>query len=131
MSIDPVVAIPDIALRSERSKEAAVRSECIRAQSHHIEPNSGTDPNADSAAVRTQTKTAETSQDEVQVQRDGQNQIVIKYLDGWGKVLLQVPNSQILALQQAIERGLEEQEQSRVKGDSRTGNGAGGIGHEH
>ena len=73
----------------------------------------------------------ELPQDEVQVQRDSQNQIVIKYLDGSGRVIFQVPSSQIVALQQAIEQALEDQAQRRSAASLRAGSGPQGVRHGH
>jgi len=63
------------------------------------------------------------------VQRDSQNQIVIKYLDGSGKVIFQVPSAQVLALQHAIEQALEQQAQSRKTPEARPAATEGGIRH--
>jgi hypothetical protein len=55
-------------------------------------------------------------QDEVQVQRDpaGSGQIVIKYLDDKGNLVLQVPSSQLLGLARAIEQTFNEQARDRA-----------------
>lgn len=131
MSIDPVVASREVDLRWALSKETPARSEVVPVQSNAVGPDSGTEPNPKSAAVIKEIKAAEISQDEVQVQRDGQNQIVIKYLDSSGKVIFQVPSSQILALQQSIEQTLDEQVHSRLKETGRSGNLQEKSGHEH
>jgi uncharacterized FlaG/YvyC family protein len=54
------------------------------------------------------------SQDEVRVQRDSgvNSQIVIKYLDSKGNLILQIPSSQVLGLARAIEQALEDGAQS-------------------
>lgn len=131
MSIDSVIAKPDIALGSVQSNELAARSERVRVASLSRGSASGTQPNRESPAARKQTKEAELPQDEVQVQRDGQNQIVIKYLDSSGKMIFQVPSSQILALQQAIEQALEEHSRSGGNGNGRCVISAGGVRNEH
>ena len=54
----------------------------------------------------------EMPQDEVQVQRNDEanGEIVIKYLDGRGKVILQVPSSQVLDLERSIAQELAASE---------------------
>jgi biopolymer transport protein ExbD len=73
----------------------------------------------------------ELPQDEVQVQRDSQNQIVIKYLDGSGRVIFQVPSSQIVALQRAIEQALEDQVQRRSTANLRANASPEGVRNGH
>ena len=75
------------------------------------QPNSEPEPRQEIRHRPQTSETLETAKDEVQVQRDGENngQIVIRYLDHAGQVILQVPSSQILGLARAIERALEEQ----------------------
>ena len=50
-------------------------------------------------------------QDEVQVQRvnGAGGDIVIRYLDASGNLILQIPSSQVLGLARAVEQALEEQ----------------------
>lgn len=126
MSIDLVVARPAISLGPVHNNELTLSAERVRTQSISSGSASGTKSNREIAEIRTQTKEAELPQDEVQVQRDGQNQIVIKYLDSSGKIIFQVPSSQILALQQAIEQALEKP-QSRGNGNGRFVISAGGV----
>ncbi len=59
---------------------------------------------------------AETAQDEVQVQRDSESngQIVIRYVDKSGNLILQIPSSQVLGLARALERTLSQQTKHRV-----------------
>jgi len=50
-------------------------------------------------------------QDEVQVQRTNgvSGDIVIRYMDAHGNLILQIPSAQVLGLARAVERALEEQ----------------------
>jgi len=50
-------------------------------------------------------------QDEVQVQRTNgaSGDIVIRYLDAHGNLIVQIPSAQVLGLARAVERALEEQ----------------------
>lgn len=60
---------------------------------------------------------SEMPRDEVQVQRanDGSGDIVIRYVDPHGNLILQIPSSQVLGLARAIERALEEQASQKSK----------------
>jgi len=112
MSINPVPAVGNAT--NTLLTTGGVRTSHARTpepQGPPTQPNSGPEPRQE---IRHQPQTSETSEivkDEVQVQRDGESngQIVIRYLDHAGQVILQVPSSQILGLARAIERALEEQ----------------------
>jgi uncharacterized FlaG/YvyC family protein len=56
------------------------------------------------------------------VQRDDESngQIVIKYLDHSGQVILQIPSSQVLGLARAIEKTFEEQASHRGNASQKT-----------
>jgi hypothetical protein len=130
MSIDPVLATPATAAPAAHRAELRARPGTT-AQSSSIPPDSEPLPIRQTKAPPKQTKSLEMPQDEVQVQRDSQNQIVIKYLDGSGKVIFQVPSSQVLALQQAIEQALEDQAQRRSNANLRAGTGPQGVRNGH
>jgi len=71
-------------------------------------------------------------QDEVQVQRDsGTNgDIVIKYMDHFGNVVLQIPSSQVLGVAHAIDQELAQEAKARaVASETPTGNGGKNHGH--
>ena len=59
------------------------------------------------------------AEDAVQVQRENGKQIVIRYLDHSGAVILQVPSSQVLRLQQAIESQLEQADNRKRENESK------------
>ena len=117
MSINPVQTISYATPASPTT--AAVRSSHARTpdpQGPSTPPNSGPEPRQE---IRSRPRTSEGSEiakDEVQVQRDSESngQIVIKYLDHSGRVILQIPSSQVLGLARAIERALEEQATRRA-----------------
>ena len=75
---------------------------------------------------------SELPQDEVQVQRDSEtnDEIVIKYLDHSGNLILQVPSSEVLGLTRAISEDFEQQAKIRVEDEHETV-GDGGKGHGH
>jgi len=63
------------------------------------------------------------AQDAVQVQRETGNQIVIRYLDRCGQVIVQVPSSQVLELEKAIEQALEAQQVSQAESHKQANSG--------
>jgi hypothetical protein len=80
---------------------------------------SGTNPKPEIASVQNETHSLEASRDEVQVQQDGgDGKIVIRYLDGSGNVILQIPSSQLLGLSRAIGEALDEQAKIRSSAHS-------------
>jgi hypothetical protein len=81
--------------------------------------NPGTDPKKERHPVTLQEDYPLQVQDAVQVQREGQDHIIIKYFDRTGRVILQVPSSQLLGLQKAIERALDDQERNRTVPDNK------------
>lgn len=121
MSIDPVqTRAAANAAQPVQAHDDPAHATGPQVRHDRVHPNSGMQPNRESPVHQRDRKVLEMPQDEVQVQRDSQNQIVIKYLDGSGKVIFQVPSSQVLALQQAIEQALEQQAQSRTAADGET-----------
>lgn len=112
MSINPVPAVGNATNTSLTT--GGVRSSHVRTsepQGPSTQPNSGPEPKQEIRHQPQTSETLETAKDEVQVQRDSGNngQIVIRYLDHAGHVILQVPSSQILGLARAIDRALDEQ----------------------
>ena len=112
MSINPVPAVGNATNTSLTT--GGVRSSHVRTsepQGASPQPNSGPEPRQEIRHRPQTSETFETAKDEVQVQRDNESngQIVIRYLDHAGQVILQIPSSQILGLARAIERALEEQ----------------------
>ena len=130
MSIDRVLATSATTASAAQSAERRARAG-TPARSNSIPPESGPPPIRQTKIPANQKKSVELPQDEVQVQRDSQNQIVIKYLDGSGKVIFQVPSSQIVALQQAIEQALEDQAQRRSSASLRATTSPEGVRNGH
>lgn len=76
---------------------------------------------------------AEMPQDEVQVQRDSSTNgdIVIKYLDHSGEVVLQIPSSQVLGVARAIDEELALEAKARANaGETPSGSNGGNV-HGH
>lgn len=132
MSIDPVQATaPVVETQAPHPKNVSAHSADAKVRQDPIPPDPGTQPNRESHASSRAAKSSEMPGDEVQVQRDAQNQIVIRYVDGSGKVIFQVPSSQMLALHAAIEQALEQQAQSRTNANRGPAIGPGGTVNEH
>lgn len=109
MSINPVAtdtapAPPSLDTRELSSSNASV------VKKTSADANLGSEPKQENSPRTPEEYSPPQLEDAVQVQRDGQDQIVIKYLDKEGRLVLQVPSSQVLGLQKAIERALEDQE---------------------
>ena len=133
MSINPVPAVGNAT--NSAPTTGGVRPFHGRTSEHQVpsaQPNSGPGPRQEIRQRSQTSEPSETAKDEVQVQRDSESngQIVIRYLDHAGQVILQVPSSQVLGLARAIERALEEQatrrssvSQERELGERRTTDG--------
>ena len=126
MSIDPVAAIrpaPDPAAAGTvgRDRGASPDPGPVR------RPDSGTRLIQESHSAKLSATRPEMLQDEVQVQRtnDGRGDIVIRYVDPHGNLILQIPSSQLLGLARAIDHALEEQasQKSNASGDSQSNRG--------
>lgn len=115
MSINPVPG-------TGPSEQAVLANPAARApspaasqpQTSFATPDSGPKPKSETHTSRDLPPPFEMSQDEVRVQRDSgvNSQIVIKYLDSKGNLILQIPSSQVLGLARAIEQALEDGAQS-------------------
>lgn len=92
----------------------------------------GSAPKQDVPVVQASAPTVEIPQDEVQVQRDSEtnNEIVIRYVDGSGNLILQVPSSQVLSLARSIAQTFEQQASSKANQVEAT-NGKGGNSRGH
>jgi hypothetical protein len=111
MSILPVSIIgPAIEMPDSQDLRAPRRT--VPAQ-----PDSGTAPDAKPTSSPNVSSLAEMPEDEVEVQRDSQNngEIVVRYVDHSGNLILQMPTEQVLNMTRAIEEGLEREQQSRAK----------------
>jgi hypothetical protein len=79
--------------------------------------DSGTPPNPEPARPPNVSSLSEVGEDEVQVQRDSQNngEIVVRYVDHSGNLILQMPTQQVLNVTRAIEEDLEREQQALAK----------------
>ena len=97
-------------------------------QTSSVPPDTGPKPKSETHSSRDLSPAPEMSQDEVRVQRDSgvNGQIVIKYLDSEGNLILQIPSSQVLGLARAIEQALEDGAQSGTSEPSGSPSAEGG-----
>jgi hypothetical protein len=78
-------------------------------------PIAGSSLNSEAGAAQSSSSSTELPEDEVQVQRDSQTngEVVIKYLDHAGNLILQVPSSQMIGLARAIEEDFQQEAKAR------------------
>jgi hypothetical protein len=91
--------------------------------------NSGTSPKQEASQPNQASALAEFPQDEVQVQRDSQTNgdIVIRYVDHLGDLVLQVPSSQVLGLTRAIDQALDQEVKARSSAAKSSENDGGKV----
>ena len=130
MSINPVQAISQIV--EERLANAKSRPEQPPApiEVQTSDPNAGTPPKTEVQEKQKASASAELPQDEVRVLRDSQtnDDVVVKYLDHSGNLILQVPSAQVLDVARAIDQDFRAEEKARAlaaQTDSRGGNSHG------
>jgi len=132
MSINPVASIGSMAdAESAAARAASAQAPQVARGSAYV-PDSGGAPKQETPVVQATAPVLEIPQDEVQVQRDSQanNEIVIRYVDGSGNLVLQVPSSEVLKLAQAIAQTFERQASSQAdRVEVTTGEGGNPRGH--
>ncbi len=128
MSVNPVPSF-EYASGAESSKaEVQPMPVDIGVGSEKI-PDPGQSPEVNKPQPAPASASLELPEDEVQVQRDSSSgEIIIRYLDGRGDVILQVPSEQLLNLAHAAEH-----EQNSLSGphSSKLGEGASQGGRIH
>jgi uncharacterized FlaG/YvyC family protein len=116
MSINPVQAISQIV--EERLANAKSRQQQPPApvEVQTTDPNAGRPPKADAQEKQNPSASAELPQDEVRVQRDSQtnDDVVVKYMDHSGDLILQVPSSQVLGVARAIDQDFRAEAKARA-----------------
>ncbi len=108
-SIDPIAAA-EAAVRRNSTSEP-------HPQAASAAPDLGNKPKEEIRATQSPRTFAPVRRDEVRVQRDEEanGQIVIKYMDAAGNMILQIPSQQVLGLARAIEEALQEQAQEELR----------------
>jgi hypothetical protein len=116
MSISPVLIIPSAMDAQPQEAQPHPAPEPVTAVAKSSQPDSGNSPKQESEHLPASTQPFELPGDEVQVQRDAETngEVVIKYLDHSGSVILQVPSSQMLGLTRSIEQDLEQEAKART-----------------
>jgi len=94
-------------------------------------PEAGNAPKQDINVSENKASSSELPQDEVQLQRDSQTNgdIVVKYMDHSGNVILQVPSTELLGLARSITE--EFQSQAKARAAAVSGTRGEGEGHGH
>lgn len=93
----------------------------------------GTSPKQNLHDPQNAASTTEFPQDEVQVLRDnGTNgDIIVKFMDHFGNVVLQIPSSQVLGVAHAIDQELALEAKARANAGEAQPEGNGGKVHGH
>ena len=131
MSINPVEKFGSTDRAQSDSQDARTRSVQAPAPAS-AGPDSGTSPKQQALNANIAVSSAEMPQDEVQVQRDSatNGDIVIKYVDQHGDLVLQIPSSQVLGVARAIDQELEQEAKARASSGARTATDGGKV-HGH
>ena len=132
MSINPVPAIGPVS--DAHSADIALRSQPVPsavAEENSGPPDPGSRPTQEVRIPQNVPVSPVVPEDEVQVQRDNEvnDEIVIKYVDHEGNLILQVPSSEVLDLARAI--GEDFQQQARARAVSSTSGNEGDKAHGH
>jgi hypothetical protein len=103
-------------------------------ESHESQPakaRSGNDPIPEPPPTRRSLSSSELPQDEVEVQRDSQadDQIVVRYMDDKGNLILQVPSQQVLSVAHAIGQDLQREQKARTEAAAPESHGGKPDGH--
>jgi hypothetical protein len=120
MSIDPVIAIDHTSdAQPPAATPRGAPSPEFPAQPSAPATNLGDRPKQEIHDPAQATPSPEMPQDEVQVQQDGRDgKIVIRYLDGSGNLILQIPSAQVLGLARAVDQALAEQAKNQERAPS-------------
>ena len=123
MSINPVQLISQIVeSRLANANSRPAESSPATAQN----PKEGTSPESEANSPKNESAAAQLRQDEVDVQRDSQTNgdVVVKYMDHSGNLILQVPSSQVLGVARAIDQDFREEAKTRAAAEEAGDKGA-------
>ncbi|HUA16183.1 MAG TPA: hypothetical protein VMG31_12875 [Verrucomicrobiae bacterium] len=115
MSINPVQSVTSTLAESGAGASQPARR-AAAAASTKPQPDPGTSPNRELSTAQRAAPAAEIPQDEVEVQRDSatNGEIVIRYLDQRGNLILQVPSSEVLGVTRGIDQALEQSKRAQA-----------------
>jgi len=131
MSINPVQPIENV--NEAQLAQSDLRSQSPRSPVHETSaPDPGTRPTQEVRTSPNVSASPDVQQDEVEVQRDNEvnDEIVIRYVDHSGNLILQVPSSQVLGLTRAIGEDFQQQAKARAATSAERG-GEGDRTHGH
>jgi len=113
MSIHPVPIIPP----ATETAEARDSGRAPSSRPAPPRPDSGNAPDPEAASSQNNSPLSRMAEDEVEVQRDSQTngEIVVRYVDHSGNVILQMPSAQVLNVTRAIDQDLEREQEVRAK----------------
>jgi hypothetical protein len=96
-----------------------------------VPPIPGTSSKQESSSAQPAAASTELPQDEVQVLRDSQTngEVVIKYLDHAGNLIVQMPSSQMLGVSRAIEQDFQAREKAQESENARAPESGKGDNH--
>jgi hypothetical protein len=114
MSINPLPPIEPAVGTPAPDNPRATRSSPT-AEANSGQSDSGTYPKEKDRPAEHAAASSELPQDEVQVQRDSETngEIVIRYLDHSGNLIVQMPSSQMLAVTRSIDQDFRERAKDR------------------
>lgn len=123
MSTNPVQAIGPAG--EAHLADDGLRPKPSQAAAKTAQPDPATLPKQEMQTPPSSPPPLEVPQDEVQVQRDSatQGEIVVRYVDRSGDVILQVPSSQVLGMIRAIDQDFAQAAKARAteEGDKNHG----------
>ena len=135
MSINPVPGIgpADDARFAAANPRSAQSRPSAPAAAESSQPDPGTSPKQEPRIPQNAAASLEMPQDEVQVQRDGgtNGEIVIRYVDRSGDVILQVPSSQVLGMTRAIDEDFQQAARARENAGATQAGSERGKTHGH
>lgn len=134
MSINPVQGIGpanEASSADASSRPRRPQPEDLAAPS--AAPDPGTAPKPEVRIPQNVPQPTEMPQDEVQVHRDSETngEIVIRYVDHSGEVILQVPSSEVLGVARAIAQDFQQEAKMRACAGGTEAQSEGGKIHGH
>ena len=120
MSINPVpIIVPESA--ADLADANLQKRQTAAQEGNPFQPNPGTTSKQESSSAQPPARSTELPQDEVQVLRDSQTngEVVVKYLDHAGNLIVQMPSSQMLGVTRAIEQDFQAREKAHENENAR------------
>ena len=134
MSIYPVAGIGSVTnpQSAEESVPPARKPSSGREIKEPAHAVPGTPPKREIRIPQSESESSELPQDAVEVHRDNETaEIVIRYLDHSGNVILQVPSSEVLSVAHSIDLDFQKQARDRTGTSGTTAAGERGEIHGH